>query len=419
MALALVSGLGCSNKPNTAQACSINSVKTATQYYLGEYAAIVAFCDVNSNTDPVSLITNDAIRAQLLVAVGNPITNSNTTITSTMLTTLDGFEKRDKRHYSHVVFVYGNGCALFEGTPEQVISACEGTENGVHVSAIGIKTDSKLQEIVQHTKGEYFGTPKNFMDIKFALTQATCSLTDRFLFLKGGVASTQTGNDKRASSLEPVHIPFTVDPSIERLWFSVGYSGGADGAALSLMKPDSSTMTAPVSIAPDGLATFDHSITNPPSGEWALVGTKQREAHIDYFAHIRARGGPYLSWITMEESPDGGEYLIVVSLGGEASIDEAKVTGQIQAESGAITTCVFSNFVTGIYGAEYRPDKSGYVRVTVTASNPDKVAFMTWRDVLFSARGDEDFSPPEDVPISNNFVRTISERVYVKAKGEK
>ena len=272
-----------------------------------------------------------------------------------------------------------------------------------------------LAQIAHQTGGKYYGGLETAMESQFAITQAANSfLGDRSLFLKGVIPPFQieTGDNTSTS----IRVPFVIDPSIKKIWLTVGHTGGPDGASLELLKPDGSTMTAHISTNnPDGRVMYDFDFANLPPGEWALVGTRQPETAIEYFAHVKAPGGPDLSWITMEESPDGGEYLIVVSLRGDVSIDGAKVVGQIQQENGEITSCVFSNFATGIYGAEYRPRETGHVRVTVTASNPDKTAFTTWRDVLIDSFGDEEIRVPEDAPITNNFIRMVFERVHVNA----
>jgi len=390
-----------------------NNVRTVMQYFFGGWMAVVAFSDVASKTDLASLMTNDAVRAQLRFPVGEPIAKDRTTLGEALLTALEGLGDLSRR--STFVFVVGDGTACFDDDPTQVISAYKNVGIPVPLFALGSETDSKLAFIAEQTRGKYFGMPKTFMDTKFALMEAIDILADSFLLLKDTVAPVQTGRKDNATALEHVHIPFAIDPSIQRLWFSAGYFGGAEGASLALQRPDGSTMTAPVFIAPDGLATFDLSITNPPSGNWALIGTRQPKTRIDYFAHAVKRGeGPYLSWITTEESPHWGTYRFVVSLNGEASIDKAKVTGQIQFDSGETETFTFSNFRAGIYGAKYRPKKSGYAQVTVTASNPDGKAFNTWRDVLFETWDMDDFRPPADAPVPYNFIRTRSERLYIE-----
>jgi len=52
--------------------------------------------------------------------------------------------------------------------------------------------------------------------------------------------------------------------------------------------------------------------------------------------------------------------------------------------------------------------------MTVTASNPNGTAFMTWRDAQISADEEGNAEPPEDEPIAEKFSRTISERIFVK-----
>ncbi|MCL2104916.1 MAG: hypothetical protein FWH21_07695, partial [Kiritimatiellaeota bacterium] len=199
------------------------------------------------------------------------------------------------------------------------------------VSVKNAERGSVLQELARQTGGQYYGGLTNAMDSRFAMEEAYAQIADRTLFLKGTVVPAQVKrNNKETGTLSPerIRVPFLVDSFIRRLDVTVGYFGGEEEASLVLQKPDGSTITPHISPTPDGLTMLDFIVHDSLAGEWAIVGTRKPGTRIEYFAYITTSGGPYLSWLAMEESPDGGEYLIVVALRGDVSIEGAKVVGE-------------------------------------------------------------------------------------------
>jgi len=386
----------------------------------GTSVGVIAFDNFVSVVSPIVEVTNDTVRAELKSAIAGITVGSNTAIGDAMQTALNGLVNYGISNRAAAVFLLTDGGSNAGVDPQGVVPAYQAADVPLFGFGYGDYVDPRLEGIALDTGGLYYAAPVSYNAVKFAFIEANAVLADRMIVLNGNsdpsiVAAAGMGI---ASVAEPVHIPFHVETGMGKLRLSIVYSGpNASGVSLSLKAPDSTLLTVAPANAPDGSILMDFRVDVPIAGEWVIVGERPPDTHISYIADAKAAPERYfLSWMTLEQPEGSNEYLTVVSLRGDGSIDGAIVTGEILFDNGETVSCVFSNFATGLYGVmNTATNAAGHGTMTVTASNPNGTAIMTWRDVLIDSFDGEEPEPPEDEPVTENFTRTISERVFVNA----
>ena len=381
----------------------------------GMSVGIVTFGSTVSVVSPIVEVTNDVIRADLKTAIAGITAEGSTAIGDAMRDALNGLKSYGISNRAAGVFLLTDGISNVGVDPLSVVPVYQTEQVPVFGFGYGEEVDPQLPEITLSTGGSYFGSPVQYNALFFAFMEANAIFSDRTTILQGNSDPFVVAGIGIASTTEPVHVPFLVDSSMEQLRLSIAYSGtGAPSTALNLMRPDGTLLSVTPANAPDGSVLMDFRADNPVAGEWAIVGQRPSDTPISYLADAKTSGGYCLDWIALEQPEDSTEYLSVVSLRGEGSIDGAYVTGKIRFDNGETVSCVFSNFAAGLYGAMNIATHAGYGTMTVTASNPNGTAIMTWRDVEIDDFEGGDLEPPPDEPIAENFTRIISKRICVK-----
>ncbi|MCL2103626.1 MAG: VWA domain-containing protein [Kiritimatiellaeota bacterium] len=395
------------------------NVKAAAQNLMdivevGTSVGVIAFDDTVSVAAPIVKVTNDTVRTELKTAISSITTGGNTAIGDAMQTALDGLKSYGISNRAAAVFLLSDGYSNAGVDPLDMVPAYQAAQVPVFGFGYGEEVDPRLEQVALVTDGKYFASPVGSKAVRKAFAEANAIFSDRVITLDG--STDPSGIMGFMATTEPMNIPFFVDSGMEDFRLSIVYSGAnVSAVSLGLMQPDNTLLTVAPTNAPDGSILLDFHVNSPMAGEWVIVGTREPDTHISYLADAKtAWGGYHLDWIAFEQPEDSEEYLTVVSLRGEADIDGAQVTGQIRFENGETVSCVFSNFAAGLYGAMNTVTHSGYGTMTVTASNPYGTAFTTWRDAEIDTFGEEDPEPPEDEPITENFTRVVSERIYVK-----
>jgi len=394
------------------------NVKAAAQNLIdtiedGASVGVIAFDDTVSVVAPIVKITGSAVRANLKAAVAGITVGNTTAIGDAMLAALSGLQSYGINDRTAAVFLLTDGDSNAGVDPQSVVPAYRAANVSLFGFGYGSGVDSRLEGFALDTGGKYYAAPVSYNAVKFAFLEGNAAFSGRFVVLNGNTDPAFMGV---MSTAEPVHIPFLVDSSMEDFRLSIVYSGsGTPSVSLGLMAPDSTLLTVAPTNAPDGSVLMDFRVDNPMAGEWAIVGERPPGTHISYLADAKAAGGYCLDWVAFEQPDFSLEYLTVVSLRGEGSIDGAQVTGEIRFDNGETVSCVFSNFATGLYGVMNAVTHTGRGKMIVTASNPNGTAVMTWRDAQIAADENGNSEPPEDEPVTENFMRVISERIFVKS----
>ncbi|MCL1920454.1 MAG: VWA domain-containing protein [Kiritimatiellaeota bacterium] len=399
------------------------NVKAAAQNLIdvvedGMSVGVLAFDDTVSTIASIVEITNKNVRADLKAAIGGITVGGSTAVGDAMQEALDGLQAYGISNRAAAVFLLSDGSSNVGPDPMDIVPAYQVAHIPIFGFGYGV-VDPQLEAAALNTGGKYYTAPVSYNAIKKAFVEANAFFVNRAIVLNGNTDPTVAVPGGRAAT-EPVHIPFLVDSSMTGMRLSIVYEGpGVSEVSLGLMAPDSTLLTVAPEEAPDGSVLMDFHVDSPDAGEWAIVGTRPADTHLSYLADARADGGYSLEWLALEQPDFESEYLTVVSLSGsEGAIDGAHVTGDIRFDNGEIVSCVFSNFAGGLYGVLNTATHAGHGTMTVTAGNPHGAAAFTWRDaqVDWIDAGEEEGEAevPEDEPITENFMRVITGRIFVE-----
>ena len=396
-------------------------VKAAAKLLLGEMkldktsVGIIEFDDVVTVLRPITKITSENVRNDLIAAVDSITDRNATAVGDAAKRALDDIVAFGTRGDSKFVFLLTDGLSNSGRDPLTVIPEYKAHDVRLYTFGFGSDADqAMLSQMAVGTSGEYRFSPTSLVDLHEAFKDAYGSASS-------GVKLSAKSSPVAQGTVQTSK--FYVDASLVSLSVSILFDNGALTSSLS--DPSGAAILPTQSIQQSGKTMVIFEVQNPVQGDWQLVLNATGTAGGDVATDITGETAG-ISY-TLEAVSVSGSTLaypmplvIQALLHSGAHIAGASVQAEvIEPDGTAIVVPLHDDGVypdqisgDGLYYATFTYRQDGAHRVTVTANNSaGTAAFTSTGRMLSQPPSGNGGGVSTNVPIASNFQRVSTFQV--------